>query len=71
MQRTHLKVLCSTGGRDLRPLKGSFDLVVFSSPISCKMGRSFTSLMSSNPIRGNYGHDGTKGWMYRRDEGVH
>ncbi len=61
----------STGKGDLRPLKGIFDLVVFSSPISWRMGRSFTSFVSSNLTRGDYGHDGIKGWMYRRDEGVH
>jgi len=61
----------SLGGKDLKALKGSFDPLVFFLPISWRIVGSFTSLESSSPTRGDYGHDGMEGWMDRKDEGAH
>jgi hypothetical protein len=55
--------------RDLRLPKGSFDPLVSSSPISWRIGGSFTSLVLSSAVRGDYGHDGIEGKMDRRDKG--
>ncbi len=59
----------STSEGDLRPPRGSFEPLVSSLPISWRIGRSFTSLASSSPARGNYGHDGIKGQKDRRNKG--
>lgn len=61
----------STGGGDLKALKGSFDPLVSFLPISWRIAGSFTSLALSSPTRGNYGHDGMEGQMDRKNEGAH
>jgi hypothetical protein len=61
----------STSGGDLKALKGNFDSLVSSLPISWRIVGNFTSLVSSSPTRGDYGHDGMEGWMDKKNEGVH
>jgi hypothetical protein len=61
----------STSGGDLKALKGNFDSQVFSLPISWRIARSFTSLVSPSPTRDDYGHDDMEGSMDKKNEGVH
>jgi hypothetical protein len=60
-----------TSGGDLKALKGNFDPLVYSLPISWRITRSYTSFMSSSPARGDYGHDGMEGRMDKRNKGAH
>ncbi len=71
MQKTHLKGLMSTSGGDLKALKGNFDPLVSSLPISWRIARSFTSLGSSSPTRGDYDHDGMEDRMDKKNKGAH
>jgi hypothetical protein len=57
------------GEQDLRPPRGSFDPLVSSSPISCKIGGIFTSLASLSVARGDCNLDGIEGKTDKKDKG--
>jgi len=57
------------GERDLKPPRGSFDPLVFSLPISCKIGGSFTSLALVSVARGDCSLDGIEGKLDKKDKG--